>query len=120
MMAITGRGWSWSMSSSINIRQQKLLIAHSGNRCAFPECRSVLSVASTRADGAAILGEMAHIKGERPEAPRYDPLQSDQERNSHKNLLYLCPSCHTIIDKQEKTYPVEFLLKLKSDHEKWV
>jgi len=40
-------------------------------------------------------------------------------RNSSKSL-YLCPFCHTKIDKQEADYSAEFLFSIKKEHESWV
>ena len=43
-----------------------------------------------------------------------------EERDHYDNLIYLCPSCHTKIDKQEDDYPAEDLFQLKEEHESWV
>ena len=45
---------------------------------------------------------------------------TDEQRNAYENLIYLCPTCHTKIDKQEADYPAESLLKTKHQHEEWV
>ena len=45
---------------------------------------------------------------------------SETERNHCDNLIYLCPTCHTKIDKLVDDYPADYLLKIKQDHEKWV
>lgn len=115
------------MSSSIPDKQKKLLLQRSGDRCAIASCRRLLSADATDLDGAAILGEMAHIAGEKPGAKgknnasaRYNPAMSDQERNSYENLIYLCREHHRLIDEQENTYPVEQLLTIKAIHEQWV
>lgn len=59
------------------------------------------------------IGECAHIRGENPTAARYDPGMTDEERRAFSNLLYLCPGCHTLIDKQVTKYTVEYLLEKK-------
>jgi hypothetical protein len=115
------------MSSSIPQKQMKLLLQRSGDRCAFSNCRKLLSADANDLDDAAILGEMAHVAGEKPGAKgknnasaRYDPDMTNDERNSYKNLVYLCREHHRLIDEQENTYSVDLLLKMKSEHETWV
>src|SRR5687768_6852457 len=96
----------------------KVLWARSGNRCAL--CFASLTHESTK---ASPVGQQAHIKGEnsgkgkKPSA-RYDQEQSDDARNSYGNLILLCPTCHTIIDKNEEEYTVERLLSIKELHER--
>lgn len=89
----------------------KRLFALSGNLCAFPRCTALMS-ANDR-----LLGEVCHIKGKRPEAPRYDPRQTPAERHHYDNLILLCPNHHTIIDHDVESYTVERLHKMKSNHE---
>jgi hypothetical protein len=106
------------MSSSIPSRQWKIVAQRSGDRCAI--CKKPLTIESEGAGDLALIGEMAHIKGEKPGSARYDPDQPVGERNSYRNLIYLCANDHTMIDQQEDSYPVEKLLRIKLDHEKWV
>lgn len=106
----------------------KLILAYrSGDLCALPGCRRHLLQNS---DGGDLInvGVAAHIAGEhdgkgtrRPSA-RFDPNMTDEERNHHNNLIYLCPTCHEKIDSRpgERDYPVERLQKIKVDHEKKV
>lgn len=115
------------MSSSIPDKQKKLLLQRSGDRCAFSSCRKLLSADANDVDDAVILGEMAHIAGEKPgvkgknnASARYDPIMTDEDRNNYKNLIYLCREHHRLIDEQENTYPVAMLLQIKADHEEWV
>ena len=63
------------------------------------------------------IGEMAHIEGDKDGSARHNPDLSDDERNSYRNLFYLCPSCHTSIDKDESTYTTAWLLEKKESHE---
>jgi hypothetical protein len=115
------------MSSTIPDKQMKLLLQRSGDVCAFPSCENILSADATDLDDAVILGEMAHIAGEKSgikgknnASARYDPSMTDKERNSYQNLIYLCREHHRLIDQQEQTYPRAFLLKIKAEHEEWV
>lgn len=63
---------------------------------------------------------MAHIEGENPGAARYNANMTDEERNNYQNLILLCPTHHTIIDKDESEYTVGKLKQIKKDHEKWI
>jgi len=64
-----------------------------------------------------ILGEQAHIRGKKPGSARHDPQYEDVD--GYQNLILLCPTHHTEIDKDGgKNFPVDQLVKLKRDHEK--
>jgi hypothetical protein len=89
----------------------KRLFAVSGNRCAFPNCRTDI------VKGGTILGEICHIKSARPNGPRYDALQSPEDRHGYDNLILLCANHHTVVDDDEEAYTVARLAKMKSDHE---
>jgi hypothetical protein len=89
----------------------KRLFAHCGNRCAFPRCTAAL------VEGATVVGEICHIKGAKPGAPRHDARQTVAARHGYDNLLLLCSKHHTIIDDDEEAYTVERLLKMKADYE---
>ena len=102
-----------------------LLAMKSGNCCAFSNCRKALTSDGLKSN-PAVIGEAAHIYGEspgtktKPASARYQPDMTNEQRNHYDNLIYLCPSCHTKIDKQEHDYPAESLLSLKEEHELWV
>jgi len=100
-------------------REKHIIIAQSGNICAFPECDQTL-VIEQNGSRSAIVGAAAHIKGENPGAARYDENVTDEERNSSDNLIFLCQNHHKIIDDQPTIYTVEVLMKMKNDHKKWV
>ncbi|WP_336026044.1 HNH endonuclease [Acinetobacter pittii] len=101
---------------NITEKNIKILWGESGNLCAFPECN--IEITALTGNKGYTLGEMAHIKGDKEGACRYDPKQTDLERNSHQNLVLLCPTHHTIIDKPENLsiYTVDFLMKMKEEH----
>jgi hypothetical protein len=91
----------------------KRLFALSGNRCAFPGCQTRLVDKAT----GSVVGQVCHIKGEKPSAPRYDSAQTDLDRHDFENLILLCNVHHKVIDDNSQAYPVERLLKMKGDHE---
>jgi hypothetical protein len=103
----------------------KLFLAmKSGNRCALKDCHKMLTSDGVSAD-PTVIGEAAHIYGESPgtatktASARFRADMTDEQRNHPDNLIYLCPSCHTKIDKQEKDYSPEYLFTLKREHESW-
>lgn len=96
----------------------KLLLAfRSGDRCAFSNCGCALTVNDMRGSNPSVIGEAAHIAGEREGAARYDPSMTEEQRNHHENLIYLCPNHHTQIDKQEKEFSIATLREMKASHE---
>ncbi len=104
----------------------KLLVAYrSGDVCAMPSCGKRLTPEST-SDGPVNIGEAAHIAGEHggkgkgKRSARFDPNMTDEERSHFDNLVYLCGTCHTIVDaipQGEKDFPVERLSTIKAEHE---
>lgn len=108
------------MSGYVASREVKLLVAPSGNVCAFPGCDCELVRPATDGNDPLNLGEMAHIYGERPGAARYDANFPKEQLNSHANLIFVCPTHHTEIDQQPAKYPVEMLQGWKAEHERSV
>lgn len=95
----------------------KLLLAFkSHDMCAFPDCRSKLTTNVTEQDGEVILGEAAHIRGVKPGSARHDSSYPANKLHSFENLIYLCPNCHTRIDKQPNSFSVDTILGWKNDH----
>jgi len=95
----------------------KILWARSGNICSFPGCEVELVLEQS---ASRVIGEEAHIKGEKPTSPRYDPNQSTEERESYENHILLCPTHHTVIDADPKEWTVKRLLEIKTEHEQQI
>jgi hypothetical protein len=87
----------------------------SGNECAFPGC--IAPIFDT--EHGVMVGEVCHIKGRRPGSARYDPTQTDDERDAFENLILMCSPHHDIIDKPatRDAFTVEMLQGYKRDHE---
>jgi len=98
----------------------KILYGLAAGRCAFPDCRREVIIESTDADESKQIGKIAHIVGHSDGGPRGDPDYPREELDTYKNWVLLCPTCHDTFDAQDNTYTVDFLLKLKADHECWV
>ena len=104
---------------AITSKSIKLLWSNAAGICSFSGCSERLSVEQTAGVSPYTIGEMAHIKGNKPGSNRYDQLQTDIERDSYENLILLCPTHHTLIDKSENesVYTVEILHEMKNEHE---
>ena len=110
---------------SVSYPTKVYLAMKSGDKCALRFCRKPLTSTGDKAN-PVIIGEAAHIHGEnpgtekKPPSARYKANMTEEERNHYNNLIYLCPTCHKKIDKQEIDYPAELLFKIKTEHETWV
>lgn len=95
----------------------KVLWGRSGNRCAICRCELTMGPDHTR---QVPLGEQAHIAAKTTDGPRGESALKTEERDQYHNLILLCPSDHSRIDKLVDSYPVERLHQIKTDHELWV
>lgn len=66
------------------------------------------------------MGEQAHIVGRGKNEARGKSNLTRKERDSYFNLILLCPTHHTLIDKNPQDYTVEKLHLLKDQHEYWI
>jgi hypothetical protein len=107
------------MASKRSYTQQtiKLLFGASGNQCAQPECSNPVIIEGTDDSDAMISAQICHIFAVSDNGPRGKPGLTNDERNSAKNLLLLCPTHHGIVDGQYQTYPATMLQDWKSHHE---
>lgn len=95
-------------------RDIKILWGRSGNRCAI--CKIELTP-----DGDEYtLGEIAHMVARSQDGPRGSENVPLDKRDDYSNLILLCPTHHTEIDKNDKKWTQRELLTIKKEHEKWV
>lgn len=101
---------------SINDVDIKLLWGRAGGRCSKPDCDEDLTVLVET--GNYIVGEMAHVIGKKPSAARgINGGGSDK----YDNLILLCPTHHTHVDKApEGKYPAEMLHDWKKQQEELI
>ena len=91
----------------------KILWGRPGGRCSKPGCDEDLT--TLIGSGNYVVGEMAHVIGSKPTAARGTP---EGGADSYDNLILLCPTHHTHIDKApEGTYTVDMLREWKRSHE---
>lgn len=88
----------------------------SGNICAYPKCKTSLIVEGEKGK-SKVIGEAAHIVGEKRQGPRGDFDLSDEDRNKAANLVFLCPTHHTLVDGFPRRYSVAVMRQMKFDHE---
>lgn len=108
------------MARSYSQKDLKLLWGMSAARCAFPGCRQLCVAEATPLDDTQVLGEIAHIVAHEDGGPRADTDYPNYLRDKYDNLVLLCPTHHTLVDKQDSTYTVEDLREWKRKHELWV
>ncbi len=106
-----------SKKKTISVKNTKLVWGESAGYCAKCKNRVIEKIAKGTLEP---VGQLAHIEGEMPGSKRYNPNQSDNERNGHDNLILLCPNDHDLIDRDDVTYTVEVLHKMKKDHLRFV
>ena len=98
----------------------KTLFAPSGNVCAFrdPDAASACEERLTNPKWKRVKARVCHIRGLMPDSARYDAAMTDEQRNSHENLILLCPNHHTVVDDLEpERFTVEYLTHVKERHE---
>jgi hypothetical protein len=114
-------GSSFRQVMTIQQSDIKILWAKAAGRCSMQDCRKTLVAESgTHVSGNVLFGENCHIVGESEDGPRGNSTLSTTERNRYPNLILLCRNHHGIIDKDPKSWPIERLHQIKSDHEIWV
>ncbi|MGZ8245851.1 HNH endonuclease signature motif containing protein [Methylomagnum sp.] len=91
----------------------KILWGRAGGHCSYPGCETDL-IHILESNNFHI-GEMAHIIAKRENGPRGIAGGGSDE---YSNLILLCPTHHTLIDKSPKgIYPDELLHKWKDEAE---
>jgi hypothetical protein len=99
--------------SSPSIKTIKALFGRSNNNCAFPKC----TIKMIDEESDTIIGEICHIEAKNPKGPRYNPSQTDEERDSFDNLILMCSIHHKVIDDDSDSYSVERLRQIKNSDE---
>lgn len=90
------------------------LFADSGGYCQNPGCLSELF--RDIDDTTVHVAEMAHVISAAEDGPRANTALTPEERARYANLVLLCPTCHTIIDKAEDKYPEKLVTQWKRTH----
>lgn len=90
--------------------------------CSNHDCKcSTVASSATKMDEVVFTGEAAHISAASEGGARYDSNMNSKARHSIENAIFLCVSCHTMIDKNGgMDYPIELLRQWKDKHHLWV
>jgi hypothetical protein len=90
------------------------LFADSGGYCQKPGCAEPLFI--DLASNCIHIAEIAHIIAAGDEGPRADARTLGAQRGHYDNLILLCPTCHTTIDKAPDQFPDSLVTRWKRDH----
>lgn len=100
-----------SIPSAIKLR----LFSEAAGFCQRPECLDPLF--PPEMGGAKHIAEMAHVIPHGESGPRYeDRPEEDFDPDTFDNLILLCPTCHTMVDKDPEAFPRDLLLTWKQEH----
>lgn len=86
---------------------ERQLFAQSAGTCLL--CSTDLFPRSPVSKVSISIGELAHIIAHSDDGPRSSPAMKANERDGPENIVLLCPTCHTIVDKHPQDFPVEQL-----------
>lgn len=96
---------------------QRVLWAKAAGRCEFSGCNKILYHTSTTKESVNI-SDVAHIYAFSARGPRGSANKSELLAKYLSNLMLLCDECHTLIDRNQETYTVDILQRMKEDHER--
>lgn len=92
-----------------------LLMRMAGGMCSKPGCSAHTISSNVNQTGHAGIHNVAHICSAAPGsgAKRYDPDQTEEERKSPENGIWLCANHATMIDSDDENYSVKELRSWK-------
>lgn len=89
-----------------------------GLRCSNPDCRRLTSGPAAQPGKVLGIGVAAHITAASPGGPRYNASLTDDQRSLFENGIWLCGTCHLLVDGDKTTYPVSLLLSWREKAER--
>lgn len=90
------------------------LFSRAAGFCQAPSCLRDLFI--DVGSGRIHVGEMAHIIAAKKHGPRGTAELDLDDRASFDNVVLLCPTCHTMVDKAPLEFPVEEVRRWKDRH----
>lgn len=99
---------------------KRKLAERAGQTCSNPDCNKPTSGGHTDKDKSVIIGEAAHIYGQKLGSKRFDPSKTAKDLSDINNAIWLCSVCHKQIDTDEEKYTVQLLQRWKTGHESTV
>ena len=101
---------------AISDKTKRLLWSRSGGYCQNPACNHDFFVFFQNGEVTS-LNELAHVIGQSEQGPRGRSNLGARERDEYENIILLCPTCHTLIDKSPDQFSVKTLREWKRRHE---
>lgn len=89
------------------------LAKRAGFLCSNPDCRKATIGAHSETEKSTSIGEAAHITAAAKGGKRYNPLLTADQRGAIDNGIWLCCTCATLIDKDEKVFTEQLLYQWK-------
>lgn len=108
------------MRDDFTQKTKNILAQRVAYHCSNPDCRCHTCMPGSDSDKVIRIGEAAHISAASEGGPRYDPSMTPAERKHIDNAIWLCCNCATMIDRDEKKFPVSLLNQWKEITENWV
>lgn len=99
------------------LRVKRELALRAAHFCSNPRCLRLTAGPRSDSERGLGTGHAAHICAAAARGPRYDPDQTEAERRSAANGLWLCRECGDMVDKDDGGFAVEQLRAWKRDHE---
>jgi hypothetical protein len=88
--------------------------------CCNPDCRRFTAQAHSDPEKALTTGVASHIRAAAEGGPRFDPSQTEAERRSARNGIWLCHSCSDLVDKDQVRFTAAVLTGWRTEHEHWI
>jgi hypothetical protein len=95
----------------------RILAERVGFLCSNPDCGKATIGPHSNVLKSLKKGEAAHITAASPDGPRYDARLTSDDRRSIRNGIWLCSSCHTLIDKDEIRFTTDVVRAWKKQAE---
>jgi hypothetical protein len=102
---------------SFNQPTKSELSLRAAHFCSNPHCLRLTAGPRSGVLRGLATGHAAHICAASPGGPRYDAGQSEAERRSVANGLWLCRECGDMVDKDDSGYSADELRAWKRNHE---
>jgi hypothetical protein len=126
--AYRGDDWERSPGLRYTLATHPLTMRHDFNQDTIRELARRVNAHCSRCDAATQgphttegksvnVGVACHINAASPEGPRYDPLQTEDERRSIENGIYLCQTCSKLVDNDPGRFPAGSLREMKREAE---
>lgn len=96
----------------------KTLRQRAGECCS--RCKKTTGQPHSAVDKSITLGEAAHIRAARRGEARFVEQMTDEERGKIGNGIWVCGTCHKLIDSDQNVYTIEVVQRLKDQHETWI